>query len=57
MLDHSSMYNWMVHGEAYPERSSWYADTSIIDVDNNSDGLLDDSGLNITGVNLSLIHI
>ncbi|DAC30589.1 MAG TPA: hypothetical protein D7H74_02260, partial [Candidatus Poseidoniales archaeon] len=37
MLDHSSMYSWMVHGEAYPERSSWYADTSIIDVDNNSD--------------------
>jgi len=54
MLDHSSMYNWMVHGEAYPTRSSWYADTSIIDMDNNSDGLLDDSGLNITGVNMSL---
>ncbi|MBP12244.1 MAG: hypothetical protein CMA71_01710 [Euryarchaeota archaeon] len=54
MLDHSSMYSWMVHGEAYPERSSWYADTSIIDIDNNSDGLLDDSGLNITGVNISI---
>ena len=54
MLDHSSMYSWMVHGEAYPERSSWYADTSIIDLDNNSDGLLDNSGLNITGVNMSI---
>ncbi len=54
MLDHNSMYGWMVHGEAYPERSSWYADTSVIDMDNNSDGLLDDSGLNITGLNMSL---
>ena len=54
MLDHNSMYNWMVHGEAYPARSTWYADTSTIDIDNNSDGLLDVSGLNISGVNMSL---
>ena len=54
MLDHNSMYNWMVHGEAYPARSTWYADTSTIDVDNNSDGLLDSSGLNVSGINMSL---
>ena len=54
MLDHNSMYNWMVHGEAYPARSTWYADTSTIDQDNNSDGLLDFSGLNISGINMSL---
>lgn len=54
MLDHNSMYNWMVHGEAYPARSTWYADTSTIDADNNSDGLLDISGFNVSGINMSL---
>ena len=54
MLDHNSMYHWMVYGEAYPARSTWYADTSTIDIDNNSDGLLEDSGYNVTGVNESL---
>ena len=54
MLDHNSMYTWMVDGGAYPQSNSWYADTSTIDFDNDSDGILDDSGLNITGVNASL---
>ena len=54
MFDHNSMYTWMVDGNAYPESSTWYADTSIIDYDNDSDGILDESGFNISGVNESL---
>ena len=54
MLDHNSMYQWVLDGDAYPESDSWYANTSVIDYDNDSDGLLDESGFNITGVNLSL---
>ena len=54
MFDHNSMYTWVVDGLAYPESNSWYADTSLVDFDNDSDGMLDDSGLNITGVNASL---
>ena len=54
MFDHNSMYTWMVEGKAYPESNSWYADTSTIDFDNDSDGILDNSGLNITGVNGSI---
>ena len=37
MFDHNSMYAWMVDGNAYPESSTWYADTSTIDFDNDSD--------------------
>ena len=54
MFDHNSMYYWLLYGDAYPARGTWYADTSIIDYDNNTDGLLDDSEYNITGVNASL---
>ena len=54
MFDHNSMYAWMVDGNAYPESSTWYADTSIIDFDNDSDGILDETGFNISGVNESL---
>ena len=54
MFDHNSMYYWLLYGEAYPARGTWYADTSLIDYDNNTDGLLDTSGYNITGINSSL---
>ena len=54
MLDHNSMYTWMVEGGAYPESNTWYADTSTIDFDNDSDGILDETGYNISGVNASL---
>ena len=54
MLDHNSMYMWMVDGEAYPAQDSWYADTSLVDFDNDSDGILDVSGYNISGINASL---
>ena len=54
MFDHNSMYYWLVYGDAYPARNTWYADTSLIDYDNDSDGVLDSSGYNITGVNASL---
>ena len=54
MFDHNSMYYWLVYGDAYPSRGTWYADTSQTDYDNNTDGLLDESGYNITGVNASL---
>ena len=50
MFDHNSMYYWLVHGEAYPARSTWYADTSTLDWDNDSNGVLDISGHNITGL-------
>ena len=51
MFDHNSMYHWMVNGQAYPSRGeSWYADTSNLDYDNDSDGVLDDSGYDISGV-------
>ena len=54
MLDHNSMYHWLVDGEAYPETGTWYANTSAVDFDNDSDGVLDSSGYNITGVSASL---
>ena len=54
MFDHNSMYAWMVDGDAYPESNTWYADTSITDFDNDSDGLLDQSGFNISGLNESI---
>ena len=50
MFDHNSMYHWLVNNEAYPERNTWYADTSTLDFDNNSDGVLDISGYIISGV-------
>ena len=31
MFDHNSMYYWLVYGDAYPARGTWYADTSVID--------------------------
>ena len=54
MLDHNSMYHWLIDGEAYPQADTWYANTSATDFDNDSDGVLDSSGYNITGVNASL---
>ena len=54
MFDHNSMYAWMVDGDAYPESDTWYADTSTIDFDNDSDGILDQSGFNISGTNSSI---
>ena len=50
MFDHNSMYYWLLNGEAYPERNTWYADTSILDYDNDSNGVLDNSGHIITGI-------
>jgi len=50
MFDHNSMYYWLVNGEAYPERNTWYADTSTLDYDNDSDGVLDNSGHIISGL-------
>ena len=55
MFDHNSMYKYLVNGQSYPDSSSsWYADTSTLDYDNNSDGLLDISGYNISGISSSL---
>ena len=50
MFDHNSMYYWLVNGEAYPQRNTWYADTSTLDYDNDSDGVLDNSGYVISGL-------
>lgn len=54
MLDHNSMYTWLVEGSSYPEVNTWYANTSLQDFDNNSDGILDQSGYNVTNINLSI---
>ena len=54
MFDHNSMYHWMVDGQAYPQTGTWYANTSFLDFDNDSDDLLDITGYNISGVNASL---
>ena len=50
MFDHNSMYYWLVNGQTYPDRNTWYADTSTLDYDNDSDGVLDNSGHIISGV-------
>ena len=57
MFDHNSMYYWLVFGQSYPARSTWYADTSTLDWDNDSNGVLDVSGHNITGIAPSLSGI
>ena len=54
MFDHNSMYSWVVDGEAYPDANTWYADTSTVDFDNDSNGVLDNTGYNISGINQSL---
>ena len=57
MFDHNSMYSYLVNGQSYPSSNTWYADTSTLDYDNNSDGLLDISGYNISGISVSLSGI
>ena len=54
MFDHNSMYYWLVNGDAYPTRNTWYADTSTVDFDNDSNGVLDNSGHNISGLPTSI---
>ena len=54
MFDHNSMYSYLVNGNAYPQSNTWYADTSNLDFDNDSDGVLDISGFNISGLPDSL---
>ncbi len=54
MFDHNSMYSYLVNGNAYPQSNTWYADTSNLDFDNDSDGILDISGFNISGIPDSL---
>ncbi len=54
MFDHNSMYTYLVNGQSYPESNTWYADTSTLDYDNNSDDLLDISGFNISGISTSI---
>ncbi len=50
MFDHNSMYYWLADGESYPSKNTWYADTSTLDWDNDSNGILDESGFNISGL-------
>jgi len=50
-LDPRSIKDWLLDGETYPgESDSWYADTSLMDFDNDSDSSLDDSGLDVSGI-------
>ena len=57
MFDHNSMYYWLVNGESYPSRNTWYADTSTLDWDNDSNGILDASGYNISDLPASISGI
>ncbi|HIH80632.1 MAG TPA: S8 family serine peptidase, partial [Candidatus Thalassarchaeaceae archaeon] len=57
MFDHNSMWYWLVQGETYPSANTWYADTSALDWDNDSNGVLDVSGHNITGIPSSISGI
>ena len=55
MWDPRSVDIWLRDGNAYPSNGgSWYSDTSNIDIDNNSDNILDNSGFNVSGINPSL---
>jgi len=54
MFDHNSMYTYLVNGNSYPQSNTWYADTSTLDYDNDSDGVLDISGYNISINQVSL---
>ncbi len=53
MFDHNSMWHWLADGETYPATDTWYANTSSLDWDNDSNGVLDESGFNISGTPLS----
>jgi len=51
MFDGRSLHRWLDSAQSYPsDGNSWFADTSTIDIDSDGDGLLDTSGLNITGL-------
>ncbi|HIO93817.1 MAG TPA: hypothetical protein EYN46_00420 [Candidatus Poseidoniales archaeon] len=51
MFDGRSLHRWLDNADTYPsDGSSWFADTSTTDLDADGDGLLDSSGLNITGL-------
>jgi len=53
MFDHNSMWHWLVEGDTYPATDTWYANTSSLDWDNDSNGVLDESGFNISGTPVS----
>lgn len=51
MFDPRSLNEWVEDGDSYPsDANSWYSDTSTTDVDGDGDGILDSSGLNISGI-------
>jgi len=55
MHDPMSLLLWLRDGQAYPdEGKSWWSDTSTTDQDADNDSILDDSGINVSGIPLSL---
>ncbi len=55
VFDPRSLDQWQRNGNSYPDdSSSWYADTSTIEMDLDGDGFLDNSTLSIEGINPSV---
>jgi subtilisin family serine protease len=55
VFDPRSMDQWQRNSNTYPDdSSSWYADTSTIEMDLDGDGILDESNLSILGLNPSV---
>lgn len=54
-FDARSLQRWLASGSTYPSFSgSWFADTSTIDGDGDNDSELDNSGINVSGIDPSL---
>jgi len=55
VFDPRSMEQWQRNSNSYPnDASSWYADTSTVEIDLDGNEVLDDSNLSISGINPSL---
>jgi len=50
-FDASSMSTWLTSGSAYPSTTSWYSDTSNTGSDNDGDGIVDGTSLDVSGMN------
>ena len=51
MYDGRSLHNWIDNADTYPsDGSSWFSDTSQTDSDLDGDGILDSSGLDVSGL-------
>ncbi|MFQ6107386.1 MAG: S8 family serine peptidase [Thermoplasmata archaeon] len=49
-FDSRSMRNYLNTGAGYPSGNNWYSDTSSVDTDANTDGVLDGTGYVVAGI-------